>query len=76
MSDAERLVAVISPWDKLSEVVKRKFRVESLPAEKKVAVWRDDLQTEPELTEELRKLGVKEIEVRTARVTTRWQDIH
>jgi hypothetical protein len=76
MSDAERLVAVISPWDKLSEVVKRKFRVESLPAEKKVAVWRDDLQTEPELTEELRKLGVKEIEVRIARVTTRWQDIH
>ncbi len=76
MSDAERLVAVISPWDKLSEVVKRKFRVESLPAEKKVAVWRDDLQTEPELIEELRKLGVKEIEVRTARVTTRWQDIH
>lgn len=75
MSEEERLVAVISPWEKLSDVVKRKFRVESLPAEKKVAVWREDLQNETKLTEELKKLGIQEIEVRRHRVTTRWQDV-
>mgnify|MGYP005834653477 CR=1 FL=1 len=75
MSEEERLVAIISPWEKLSHVVKRKFRVESLPAEKKVAVWRDDLQTEAKLTEELNKLGIRDIEVRRRRVTTRWQDV-
>lgn len=76
MSEDERLVAVISPWDKLAELVKRKFRVESLVSEKKVAVWRDDLQGEAELTEELKRAGVKDFEIRTARVTTRWQDVH
>lgn len=75
MSEAERLVAVISPWDKLSEVVKRNFRVESLPSEKKVAVWRDDLQNETKLIEELHKLGIVDIEIRRRRVTTRWQDV-
>ncbi len=75
MSEEERLVAVISPWEKLSDVVKRKFRVESLPAEKKVAVWREDLQNESNLTEELKKLGIHEIEVRRHKVTTRWQDV-
>ena len=43
MSDEERLVAVVSPWNRLSELVKRNFRVVSLPREKMVAVWRDDL---------------------------------
>lgn len=75
MSEDERLVAIISPWEKLSEVVKRKFRVESLPAEKKVAVWRDDLQSESKLTEELKNLGIQDIVVQRRRVTTRWQDV-
>ena len=49
MSQFEKLVAVISPWDNLSAVVKKSFRVESLPEEKKVMVWREDLQTEQAL---------------------------
>jgi|GEM_PF-6476856 len=75
MSEEERLVAVISPWEKLSDVVKRNFRVESLPAEKKVAVWRDDLQNESKLTEELKNLGIVDIEIQRRKVTTRWQDV-
>jgi hypothetical protein len=72
MTQADTLVAVISPWEKLTEVVKNKFRVESLPAEKKVMVWRDDLQSEQQLTAELQGLGVKSIEVRTKK-TTDWK---
>jgi len=75
MGDEEKLVAVISPWDKLSDLVKRKFRAESLPAEKKVMVWRDDLQTDKELEAELKKMGIASFEVRKKRVTGKWQDI-
>jgi hypothetical protein len=64
MGEQERLVAVISPWDKLSDVVKRKFRVESLPEEKKVAVWREDLNSEAKLTAELNSLAITSVEVR------------
>jgi len=75
MDDDKRIVAVISPWEKLSDLVKRKFRVESLPAEKKVMVWRDDLQSEDKLTGELKKAGVTSVEIRNKRVMTRWQEI-
>ena len=71
----EKLVAVVSPWEKLGEVVKRDFRVESLPAEKSVAVWRDDLQTAETLTAELAGIGVTPIEIRTKAVTAKWQEI-
>ena len=74
MSEAVRLVAVISPWEKVSEVVKHNFRMESLPAEKKVMVWRDDLESEERLTEELKKLGITSVEVRKKR-TTNWKDV-
>ena len=74
MNENRKLVAVISPWDKLSELVKRKFRVESLPAEKKVMVWRDDLQDSAALEAELKQVGVKDVEIRENRVTSRWQD--
>lgn len=36
MSLQEKLVAVISPWEKLTEAVKNGLRVQSLPREKKV----------------------------------------
>jgi hypothetical protein len=75
MSQLERLVAVISPWDNLSAVVKKNFRVESLPEEKKVMVWRDDLQTEQALATELKSLGVAAVEVRKKNVTAKWQDV-
>lgn len=74
MSEKDRVVAIISPWEKLSEVVKHKFRVESLPAEKKVMVWRDDLQTEQELTAELRKIGVVSSELRK-KAPTEWKGV-
>lgn len=64
MGQKDRLVAVVSPWEKLSEVVKRQFRLESLPEEKKVMVWRDDLQTEQALTAELTKIGIVAVELR------------
>jgi hypothetical protein len=75
MSEFEKWVAVISPWDKLSAVVKKNFRVESLPEEKKVMVWRDDLQSEQALAEELKQLGVGAAELRKKKVTARWQDL-
>ncbi len=71
----ERLVAVVSPWEKLGEVVKRDFRVESVPAEKTVMVWRDDLQTAESLAAELKSIGVTPIEIRTAAVTAKWQNV-
>ncbi len=74
MAEEQRLVAVISPWDKLSELVKRQFRLESLPAEKKVMVWREDLQDEQQLCGELKKAGVAAVELRLKKVVTRWQD--
>jgi hypothetical protein len=74
MAEEKKLVAVISPWDKLSELVKRQFRLESLPAEKKVMVWREDLQDEQQLSSELEKAGVTGVELRQRKVTTRWQD--
>ena len=72
--DEERIVAVISPWERISEVVKKKFRVESLPREKKVVVWRDDLQDEQKLTDELTAIGVNSIEIRRRRPTD-WEDV-
>ena len=74
MAEEKKLVAVISPWDKLSELVKRQFRLESLPAEKKVMVWREDLQDEQQLSGELKKLGITDVELRQKKVITRWQD--
>jgi hypothetical protein len=74
MSEKDRLVAIISPWEKLAGVVKQKFRLESLPEEKKVMVWRDDLRTEQELTGELRKIGIVSMELRK-KAPTEWNDI-
>jgi hypothetical protein len=74
MAEDDRLVAVISPWDKLSELVKRQFRLESLPAEKKVMAWREDLQDEQALSDELKTAGITEVELRRKKVVTRWQD--
>ena len=74
MNEDAKLVAVISPWEKLSELIKRKFRVESLPAEHQVMVWREDLQTKEELCKELAEVGLASAELRTRKVTSRWQD--
>jgi len=75
MKDSEVLVAVISPWQKLSELVKRKFRVESLPAEKKVMVWRKDLQDEAALRAEVEAAGIKEMEICRRFVTVGWKNV-
>lgn len=75
MAEEKRVVAVISPWDKLSELVKKKFRVETLPAEKKVMVWREDLETQDQLLTELTKTGIANAEIRTHKVTAKWQDV-
>ncbi len=73
--DEQRLVAVVSPWEGLPQLVKREFRVESLPAEKKAMVWREDLQTESALEEELKKSGIAHAEIRKAKVKTKWQNV-
>lgn len=75
MNEEERFVAVISPWEKLSDLIKRKFRVESLPAEKKVMVWREDLQDKDSLEAELKRAGIASAEVIKKKVTARWQDV-
>lgn len=74
MADDERVVAVISPWNKLSDLVKRKFRVESLPTDRMVMVWRDDLQTKEDLSTELTSLGISEVKIEKKRVITKWQE--
>lgn len=74
MSKTDQLVAVISPWEKISEVVKNHFRMESLPAEKKAVVWRDDLRTEQQLLDELRRIGIKVFEVRKKKPTN-WKEV-
>ena len=73
MADQKRLVAVISPWDKLADLVKRQFRIESLPSAKKVMVWRDDLQSEQKLAAELTSAGIASLEVRKHRITN-WKE--
>jgi hypothetical protein len=75
MGEEEKLVAVISPWEKLSDLIKRKFRLESLPSERKVMVWRDDLQTKEDLEAELTQVGITSVEVRSSRVIGKWQDV-
>ncbi|MEN6493546.1 MAG: hypothetical protein ABFD16_04570 [Thermoguttaceae bacterium] len=75
MAEEKRVVAVISPWAKLSDLVKKKFRVETLPAEKKVMVWREDLETKDQLLSELTKAGITDAEVRPHKVTAKWQDV-
>jgi len=74
MAGQERFVAVISPWDKLSELATRQFRVESLPSEKKIMVWRDDLQSERELADEVKSVGISSVEIRKKRITN-WKEI-
>jgi hypothetical protein len=66
MSTKEKLVAIVSPWEKLNDLAKRHFRVESLPAEKRVMVWRDDLQSEKALLAELKSVGILSPEIRKA----------
>ena len=74
MSENEKLVAVISPWEKLPALSKKDFRMESLPEEKRAMVWRDDLQTEQALSDELRRLGVNNFDVQTKK-TTDWTSV-
>jgi hypothetical protein len=72
--EEERLVAIVSPWQNLRALAKKQFRVESLPTQKMVMVWREDLQGEQELGDELRKLGVKTMELKKRLVTLSWKD--
>ena len=74
-NDGEKLVAIISPWQKLPELVQRNFRIESLPAEKRVMVWRDDLQNQKALAAELKQIGIAAPEIRKAKTTTKWQAV-
>lgn len=74
MAEKEKLVAVVSPWEKLSELAKQKFRIESLPEEKKVLVWRDDLQTEQALTAALKKVGITAMEM-CSKQPTDWKGV-
>lgn len=74
MSQEERVVAVISPWDNLGALVKRGFRVQSLPREKKVFVWRGDLNDEKRLVKAVNEAGIEEVEVRRRMVIEEWEE--
>jgi len=74
MSEEERVVAVVSPWDHLANLVKKKFRVESLPREKKVLVWREDLTNEEELVAAVKEAGIESIEVRRRKIIEEWEE--
>jgi hypothetical protein len=74
MSEEERVVAVISPWDHLANLVKKGFRVESLPREKKVLVWREDLTHEKELVAAVKEAGIESVEVRRKKVMEEWEE--
>jgi hypothetical protein len=73
MGEEQRLVAVISPWHKLSELVKKGFRVHSLPREKKVMVWRKDLNGDKDLLSALEKAGIRSAEIRRRQAVTEWE---
>ncbi len=68
MSGEERVEAVISPWGNLSALVRQGFRVESLPRDKNVAVWREDLKTEKDLVAAVKGAGIEVVEVRRRKV--------
>jgi hypothetical protein len=74
MSEKEKLVAIVSPWEKLSALATKQFRIESLPAEKKAMVWRDDLQTKETLLAELQRIGIKATDLRM-KTPTEWKGI-
>ena len=75
MSEEERrVVAVVSPWENLAALVKEEFRVQSLPREKKVFVWREDLKTEKKLVAAVKATGIEPIEVRTRSVISQWEE--
>ena len=67
MSREERVVAVISPWDNLRALVNKGFRVQSLPRERKVFVWREDLNDEKRLVKAVKEAEIEVIEVRRRR---------
>ena len=74
MAEKDKLVAIISPWEKLPVLAKKGFRIESLPAEKKVMVWRDDLQTQQTLSEELKQAGITSLELKNKK-TVNWKEV-
>jgi hypothetical protein len=74
MSEEERVVAVISPWDHLGALVNNGFRVQSLPREKKVMVWRKDLKKEKDLVAAVNEAGIKQVEVRRRKVVEDWEE--
>jgi len=74
MNEREKLVAVISPWEQIHALAEHEFRMESLPTEKKVMVWRDDLQSEAALADTLKKVGIVSFEVRMKAVTN-WKAV-
>ena len=71
----QKMVAVISPWEKLAALVKEDFRIESIPGEKKVMAWREDLQDPTVLAAELKSLKITPLEIGPRKVTSKWQDI-
>lgn len=74
MAEKDKLVAIVSPWEKLPALAKKGFRIESLPVEKKVMVWRDDLQTEQGLSEELKQAGITSAELKM-RKPVNWREV-
>ncbi len=74
MSQEERVVAVISPWGNLAALVKQGFRVQSLPREKMVLVWREDLTGEKDLRQAISTTGIEIVEVRRRSVTEEWDE--
>ena len=73
MNEEERIVAAVSPWDHLANLVKKEFRVQSLPREKKVLVWREDLTNEEELVAAVKEAGIESIEVRSRKAMDGWE---
>lgn len=74
MSEEERIVGVVSPWEKLSALIKEGFRIQTLPREKMVMVWREDLTTEKALLDTIRKAGITSVEARKKRVVAKWEE--
>jgi len=74
MNEEERIVAAVSPWDHLANLVKKEFRVQSLPREKKVLVWREDLTNEEELVAAVKEAGIESIEVRRRKAMDEWEE--
>ena len=75
MGEEQKLVAVISPWEKLSDLIKRKFRWKAYVGEKGHGLERRPSNQGRPGSGVDQKFGITSMEIRSNRVVGKWQDV-